>query len=183
MARSSRFSKLMARVRAGDREALEVVLRDYLPQIEIVIQHKLTKWGISGIDKQDVMQSVIRRFMERMESCEFDAPDSFIAYLERSGLNIVLQHAAEQRQRPTITIGQFEEVLGVERPPDREAREMVECIRRCVNDQEWMLLCLRAEGYSWQSISETTGAATDAMRMRFLRLKRRVIRSLKQKGW
>ena len=177
------FTEVMARARAGDRAALGELLETYLPHVEASMRRRIFFGRIGGIELGDVMQILTRNFLETANQCDFHDADALIAYLHRAGVNLLLKHTGAQRKRRIFHIGHSEARLGVDMAADFESRELVDLIRRLVSDEEWQLLWLRAEGYPWTHIGEELQLAPNTTRLRFARLKRRLLRDLRRLGW
>src|SRR5690348_6301257 len=73
MAEDAMFRELIGRVRTGDAEAAEELVRTYEPAIRIVVRRRLTDSALRRIvDSMDIAQSVLGAFFVRAASGQFE---------------------------------------------------------------------------------------------------------------
>src|SRR5687767_14113574 len=80
---------LIARVRAGDREALERLFARHLPPLQRWATGRLPKWARQLADTDDLVQDALVQTFKRIEEFEPRHVGALQAYLRQAVLNRV----------------------------------------------------------------------------------------------
>ena len=174
------FRDLIRRVRAGDGQAAEELVRRYEPAVRRAVRARLTNPHLRRlIDSVDICQSVLASFFLRAASgqYELEQPDQLLRLLVSMARNKVVKQAHKQ-QAARRDYRRLEE----SGPPhgefvDRAAspsqtvadRELLEKFRGRLSDEERRLADLRALGHPWAEIAAEFGGSPDALRMQLHR--------------
>ncbi len=182
------FQVLLGRVRAGDEDAAAQVVRRYEPALRRLIRMKLTDPRLTRLlDSVDVCQSVLANFFVRMAAGQFDlnTPEQLLKLLSVMARNRLLDHVARQTagrrdQRRTEGDEALEEVAALQPSPSQvvAARDLLECVRASMSDEERFLADQRALGREWAEIARETGDSAEALRKRLARAVDRAARTL-----
>lgn len=84
MAEQSAFVDLIRRVRAGDDQASEELVRRYEPVIRVAVRVRLNDSGLRRhFDSMDISQSILGNFFARAASGQFelDTPEHLVKLL------------------------------------------------------------------------------------------------------
>lgn len=187
------FSALMQRVRAGDPEAAELLVRTYEPDIRRAIRVRMVDSRLRRLlDSMDVCQSILGNFFVRAAAGQFDVetPDQLLKLLVTMARNRITDWArrglAEKRDgRRDVAL----DALGdsaVAPPADTPTpsavvanRELLGELQRRLTPDERQIVQWRSEGESWAQIAERFGAQANSVRMRLMRALDRVSDELK----
>lgn len=176
---------LVARVKSGDRRALELLFERHYPRVHRIVRVRL--WGtVKGReDVEDVVQRVMQHALTDLEAFEQREDARFIDWLARIAqheiTNLRRHHEAQKRDarrdvaiedlRPKADASQvFEphaDSTGIlERLSRQELEKLVdECLAELPDDAREVILLRDFAGGSWAWIAETLGRPTpDAAR-------------------
>jgi RNA polymerase sigma factor (sigma-70 family) len=182
------FRDLMARVRTGDEQAAEELVRRYEPMIRMAIRVRLDHSGLRRLlDSMDICQSVLANFFVRAASGQFDleSPAQLVALLVTMARNRLTNHLHQQqagrrdyrRQDGSADIG---EIIDPSPSPSKIAadRDLLEACRNSLTQEERRLADLRALGRTWDEVAAEVGGHPEALRFRLTRGLDRVARQL-----
>jgi RNA polymerase sigma-70 factor (ECF subfamily) len=135
--------QLLARARAGDRAALDVLMARYLPRLRRWASGRLPRWARDAADTQDLVQDVVLQTFKHLDTFEPRNEGALQAYLRQGIVNRIRDEHRRTGRRPMVTeldtqtadraaspleeaIGQealerYEQALMRLRPQDREA--------------------------------------------------------------
>jgi RNA polymerase sigma-70 factor (ECF subfamily) len=184
------FQVLLARVRAGDAEAVALLVRTYEPALRRQVRMQLTDPRLRRlVDTIDVCQSVLGNFFIRMLAGEFDldSPKQLVGLLATMARNRILNHAREQqaarRDVRRLQANGSRELLEVVDPAASPSKavsdaELLQQALEGLSPNERALIEQRANGRSWIEISQHEGEAPETLRKRLARAIERVTRLL-----
>jgi RNA polymerase sigma-70 factor (ECF subfamily) len=173
----SSFSEFIRRLRAGDREAAEELVRRYEPEILRTIRVRLSGDRLRRkFDSEDIFLSVFGRFMVWVKGSDRvpQTPGELAALLVTMAKHRIVTHAqkAGNRHEQGADSALWAVIAGREPPPDGVAvdRELAARLFAEVGPEDRQLLELRADGCSWQEVGDRLGLKADAARKRHERL-------------
>jgi RNA polymerase sigma-70 factor (ECF subfamily) len=192
------FQVLLGRVRDGDAQAAEELVRRYEPAIRRAARVRLVDTRLNRLlDSMDICQSVMASFFVRtaLGQFELETPEQLLkllATMTRNKLaNQVKGHGASRRDfrrvvdrtggRDESSAGAgIEGLAGPDRTPSSEVahRELLEEARRRLSREERSLLEQREQGREWTDIAAELGSSPEAIRKRLTRAIDRVAREL-----
>lgn len=190
MSDTTDFADFIRRVRAGDGQAAEELVRKYEPLIRREVRLRLEDGRLGRVfDSMDVCQSVLRSFFVRTAAGEYDLqePAHLVRLLATMARNKVASVAREQQRqkRDNRRVGGGDEALGgvagAEPTPSRVAvnKDLLAAVRARLTEEERQLSDLRAQGLSWEEIAAQVGGKAQARRVQFSRALSRVVQELK----
>jgi RNA polymerase sigma-70 factor, ECF subfamily len=172
---------LIARVRAGDREALERLFARHLQPLQRWARGRLPKWARQLTDTDDLVQDALVQTFKRIDEFEPRRVGALQAYLRQAVLNRVRDEVRRKGRQP-VTEADLE-LLEVENAasPLEEAigREGVERYERALarlKPPERDIIIAKVElGYSYAELAEacdkpSTEAARKAAQRAIVRL-------------
>jgi RNA polymerase sigma-70 factor (ECF subfamily) len=183
---SPSFVDLLERVRSGDQEAATLLVNQFEPELRRTVRVRLTDPRLRRfVDSADICQSVLANFFIRVRIGEFDLhkPDQLLHLLLTMARNKVLDKARRQQARkrdqrriegnPDVAL---ENVQGHEPEPTHviECQDLLEQVRRLLDDEERYLADQRGQGKEWPEIAAELGARPDALRKKLTRALDRV---------
>ena len=183
------FQTLIARVRAGDEQAAEELVRRYEPMVRRAARVRLTDPRLRQVlDSVDICQSVMASFFVRaaLGQYELNEPEQLLKLLATMARNKLANQArgqrAARRDARRVDDGALDaaEIAGPDASPSRHvaARELLEKARECLSPAERQVLDLRQEGKEWAEVAATLGGSPEALRMKLGRAVRRAAREI-----
>jgi RNA polymerase sigma-70 factor (ECF subfamily) len=184
------FEELMRRVRAGDAQAAEVLVRRYEPTIRRVVRVRLVDTRLQrAFDSMDVCQSVFGSFFVHaaLGDYELTTPEQLLGLLVSMSRKKVIDQArragAARRDFRRVkegAAGQEKHWQSADPSPSQEVagRELLEEFRRRLSEEERQLADQRAAGRNWPDIAAERGASPEAVRKQLTRAIERVSREL-----
>jgi RNA polymerase sigma-70 factor (ECF subfamily) len=176
----SSFAAWMARVRAGDAEAAEELVRRHERAVRVAVRLRLTDPRLRRhFDSMDVCQSVLASFFVRAAAGQFDLqnPQQLVGLLVKMARNKLLMQVRKHGQQKR-DVGRVE-AGGDDAPPVADAapgpvrraaaRELLSHLLKCLGPEERELAQRRALGQGWQEIAADLGETPQAVRMRLSR--------------
>ncbi len=190
MVDSPSFVDLLERVRGGDQEAATLLVHQFEPELRRTVRVRLTDPRLRRlVDSADICQSVLANFFIRVRIGEFDLrqPEQLLHLLLAMARNKVHDKARRQQARkrdqrrieanPDVALDRLQ---GSEPEPTRvvEFQDLLEQVRRLLDDEERYLADQRGQGKEWPEIAAELGARPDALRKKLTRALDRVTAQL-----
>ena len=183
MLRVTSFQDLIRRVRAGDDDAAEELVRQYEPEIRREIRVRLTDPGLRRVvDSMDICQSVLGNFFARaaLGQFELDEPRQLLKLLVTMARNRLTdwarqQHAERRDQRREVSLDAEMKAGSEPLAPDPSpsqvvaGKELLEQVRARLSDAERRIADQRAAGRDWGQIAAELGESGEALRKRLAR--------------
>lgn len=180
--RRSTFHELLDRLRHGDEQAAEELVRQYEPEIRRMVRMRLNGSLSAVVDSVDISQSVFANFFVRVAIGQFDldSPEQLLNLLIVMARNKCVDwQRREGKQRMQRAMLQEEPADDAESPFDRaEWSELMERFRSRLSTDEQDLAARRARGEAWNDIAQELGTTPDACRKRLTRACDRVAQEL-----
>ena len=184
------FIDFVRRIRAGDDDAAETLVRRYEPVIRREVRSRIEDARLNrAFDSMDVCQSVLASFFVRAATGQFDLdnPDQLIKLLVTMARNKLASLAQRERclrrdvRRVVIATPETLEQLADEQPSPSELlsrRELLDRLRSELTDEERQIADLRGQGLDWVQVAQRLGGNSQARRMQLSRGIERVGRQL-----
>ena len=174
------FPDLLARVRAGDQQAADELVRVYEPSIRRVLRIRFTDPALRRqFDSEDLCQSVFGDFFVRAALGQFDlsSPEQLVKLLAAMTRNKVLrkvehQHAQRRDVRRQVELNSSDSLLAGQQSTASQIvmrQELVSEFRRRLSADELYLCEQRAAGRNWQDLAAELQVPADTLRMRHRR--------------
>lgn len=189
MSESSSFADFVRRIRSGDGQAAEELVRRYEKLVRREVRLQLEDDRLERLfDSMDVCQSVLKSFFVRSAAGQYDLadPGQLVGLLVSMARNKLASAARrehrQKRDNRRIAKGDALNVVASADPsPSRvmAGRELLDEVRRHFSVEEKLLAELRSQGLSWEEIAAQTGGTAQARRVQFSRAVDRVARELK----
>jgi RNA polymerase sigma factor (sigma-70 family) len=164
-------TELLARIREGDDDARDRLVRRYLGTLKRWAHGRLPARARGLADTDDLVQSTLIRALNRLGSFEPQHEGAFLAYLRKALLSQIRDEIRRAGRRPGAD-GISEEVAAREPSPVEEAigRETLSRYEQALgnlSDREQQAVFLRVElGMGYLEIADALGAPTaNAARM------------------
>jgi RNA polymerase sigma factor (sigma-70 family) len=131
--------ELLERVRSGDKEALDQLLRRYLPSLTRWAGGRLPRWARDLSDTQDLVQDTLIHALKHLETFQYQHEGALQAYLRQAVMNRIRDELRRAHRRPPPT--ELEEAM-----PSPTASPLEDAIGQEAFDRyEAALAQLRAE--------------------------------------
>ena len=188
MSESSSFTEFVQRIRSGDAQAAEELVRKYEKLVRREVRLQLEDDRLERLfDSMDVCQSVLKSFFVRSAAGQYDLadPGQLVGLLVSMARNKLASAARrehrQKRDNRRIAKGDALAVVASADPsPSRvmAGRELLDEVRRHFSAEEQLLAELRSQGLAWEQIAAQTGGTAQARRVQFSRAVDRVAREL-----
>ena len=180
MSDDAQFTSLIQRVRAGDEQAVQELVRDYEPFIRRSIRIRLRDPRLRRVfDSTDICQSVLASFCVRAALGQYDLsePDHLPKLLHAMARNKLAHEVQKQRagrrdyRREEPIAASHIEPVAVSDTPSQIAsyRELLLEVRRRLSSEEVKIAELRDRGNDWAAIARELGGTPDGRRMQLAR--------------
>jgi RNA polymerase sigma factor (sigma-70 family) len=188
MSDTEAFRELITRVRSGDGQAAEELVRRYESTIRMAVRVRLDHSDLRRLlDSMDVCQSVLANFFIRAASGQFEleTPEQLVKLLVTMARNRVINHANQQqaarrdyrRHAHDVEAGQFADP-GPSPSQVVAYRDLLATFRKHLTEEERVLADMRAAGGTWAEVAQQMGGNADALRFRLTRALDRIAREL-----
>ena len=183
------FGEFVLRIRRGDAEAAEELVRRYEPLIRREVRLRLEDRRLCRLfDSLDVCQSVLASFFVRAAAGQFDLRSpaqlvKLLAEMARHKLASAARREYSQRRDTRRVLrggGLASRAEGRERNPVEivAGRDFVQRFRAALSPEERQLAEWRSEGVAWSEIASRLGGTADSRRLQLLRAVDRVAHDL-----
>jgi len=172
------FAELILRIRRGDAQAAQELIRKYEPAIRREARLRLGPSLRPLFDSMDLCQSVLGSFFVRIAAGHFEleSPARLMKLLVVMTRNKVRQKA---RRRHEGGLGVREPLAADEDHANRILnQDFLREFRLRLSDDERQLWDRRGNDASWQHIASDLGATPEALRQQYSRAIHRVAREL-----
>jgi RNA polymerase sigma factor (sigma-70 family) len=158
--------ELLARVREGDREALERLLHRYVPALRRWATGRLPRWARDIAETEDLVQDTVMKSLRRLDSFEYRHEGALQAYLRHAVMNRIRDECRRVSRRPQMdTID--EQTPGDDRLSPLEAAIgeqgviKYETALQSLRDEDRQAIVGRVEmGYSYDELAVMLGKPT-----------------------
>lgn len=131
--------ELLRRVRAGEQDALEILLRRYVPALRRWARGRLPRWARDLAETEDLVQDTILKSLQRLDTFEHRHDGALQAYLRQAVMNRIRDECRRVSRRPIVN-----EID--ERTPDEGVSPLEAAIgSQAVEKYERALLALKEE--------------------------------------
>lgn len=113
--------ELLRRVRSGDKDALEALLRRYVPALRRWARGRLPRWARDLAETEDLVHDTILKSFKRLDTFEYRHEGALQAYLRQAVMNRIRDECRRAGRRPAG--GELDE-----RTPDDHASPLEEVI-------------------------------------------------------
>lgn len=163
--------ELLRRVRAGDQDALEILLRRYVPALRRWARGRLPRWAREVAETEDLVQDTILRTFQRLDTFDYRHEGALQGYLRQAVLNRIRDECRRVGRRPPVT--EVDEHVPddgtspLERAIGAQALERYEeALRRLRPDDREAIVARIELGFSYAEIAVTLGKpSADAARV------------------
>jgi RNA polymerase sigma factor (sigma-70 family) len=162
-----RAKELARQAIAGDGEAFDNLVRACIPMLGIHIRHTLALRGgyRLGIDDKDVLQNVWVAVLEARQKKSFPPPDNPLAWLNGIAFNqcmTCIRHAS--KEKGTLPLEAWKEQdpgeNSVQVKPNCLSQQVLEAMLLVLSDEEFELLILYSQGWTWEDLAERLGVTS-----------------------
>jgi ECF sigma factor len=176
------YTEFIRRIRLGDEQAAEELVRLYEAEIRLEIRGwlRLRNPALRRVfDSMDICQSVMASFFAHAAIGDFDLDEP--AQLIRLLVGMARKKVAEtarhhQRQRRDVRrVGEGDIEYGAaassDQTPSRliSGRELLQKFRERLSGEEWRIADLRSRGSDWASVAAELGGTPDGRRKQLAR--------------
>jgi RNA polymerase sigma-70 factor (ECF subfamily) len=183
------FTEFLRRVRAGDAQAAEELVRRYEPAIRREVRLRLTDPRLYRVfDSMDVCQSVLGAFFLKAAAGQYqlEQPEDLMRLLvgmtRKQLLHKARQQRAQRRDHRKLAAEGLEEmdVAAGGPSPSRQVagRDLLQQFRKRLTEDERQVADLRGQGRTWEEIAAELGGNADARRKQLGRAVDRVTEEL-----
>jgi RNA polymerase sigma-70 factor (ECF subfamily) len=162
---------LLARARAGDRDALEDLFARYLPALRRWARGRLPGWARDLLDTQDIVQDALLRTFKHVDGFDHRGDGALHAYLRQAVTNRIRDEIRRVGRHPPALpldsgrqdpgLSPLEAAIGV------EAVDRYDTALRRLPDEDREVIVARVElGLTYAEVADATGRPTaNAARM------------------
>jgi RNA polymerase sigma-70 factor (ECF subfamily) len=186
---ANRFAEFIRRVRAGDQQAAQELVRRFEPLIRREIRLDMEDRRLARLfDSTDVCQSVLLSFFVRAAAGQYklDRPEQLLKLLVTMARNKLASAARREhsqrrdQRRATGNPTALDQVADTGPSPSQvvAGRELLDEFRRRLSAEEQQLSELRSQGLTWSAIARRLGGTAQARRVQLSRAADRVLREL-----
>lgn len=176
---------LLARVRAGDAAARELLARRYIQALRQFAHGRLPAQARGMIDTDDLVQVTLARAFQHVETIEPRGEGAFLAYLRQALINQIRDEARRCARRPSPTELEDVPYLGASPLDEAIGSEMVEAYEAALahleSDQREAVVMRIELGFTYPQVAEAQGrVSSNAARMVVARALARVAELMRE---
>ncbi len=160
---------LLRGARAGDRDALETLIRRYEKQLRSRLRSRIGARLRHKLTLEDVFQETLSKALVSLETFEYGGEDSLLRWLCSIGERVILKAAEDDRKKPLITLRH--EIEARQTSPSKAMRQeerfdrLKGAIQNLGPDQREVVMLARVEGMPIKEIAARTGKSPAAVSM------------------
>ena len=158
--------ELLQRAKEGDGEALNELLRRYLPPLRRWAHGRLPIWARDLSDTQDMVQDTVMQTLKHLRSFQPQRDGALQAYLRQAIVNRIRDELRRARRRPVSTALEDGEpslsASPLEQAIGQEALDRYERGLAALRPEEREIVIARVElGYSYKDVAEAVGKPSE----------------------
>jgi RNA polymerase sigma-70 factor (ECF subfamily) len=167
---SSTTRDLLAKVREGDRDALNTLFARLVPFLQRWARGRLPRWARSGADTADLVQEALVSTFQRIDGFEPRRKHALRAYLQQAIRNRIRDSIRHCSRHASVNVDDLD-LVGVGTPLEEaigeESTQRYRMALARLDPEEQELIVGRIElGYSYEQLALAAGRPTpDAARM------------------
>jgi RNA polymerase sigma-70 factor (ECF subfamily) len=177
--------ELLERAKSGDADALDRLLRRYLPPLRKWASGRLPRWARDLADTQDLVQETVLQALKHLKNFRPQHDGALQAYLRQAVMNRIRDELRRAHRRPAPAelqdsmpgslVSPLEEAIG------HEALERYEAALATLREDERAAIIARIEmGHSYAEVASALGKPTsDAARIAVYRALARLAAKMK----
>jgi RNA polymerase sigma-70 factor, ECF subfamily len=177
--------ELLERAKAGDADALDRLLRRYLPPLRKWASGRLPRWARDLADTQDLVQETVLQALKHLKDFRPQHDGALQAYLRQAVMNRIRDELRRAHRRPPPAelqdsmpgslVSPLEQAIG------QEALERYEAALATLREDERAAIIARIEmGYSYVEVAAALGKpSSDAARVAVYRALARLAAKMK----
>ena len=159
--------ELLARIRAGDRNALDELIARYLPRLRRWATGRLPGWARERDDTDDLVQDTVIRSLEKLEGFEPRHEAALQAYLRQAVLNRIRDLIRRAQRKPAFVPIDEDMTAEGESPLDQvigaEARSRYDAGLSALRSEDQEAIIGRIElGYDYDELAAALGKPSPA---------------------
>ncbi|WP_406698871.1 sigma-70 family RNA polymerase sigma factor [Singulisphaera sp. Ch08] len=178
MPEGDEFAELVRRIRSGDAEATQQLIRQYEPAIRREARLRLGPSLRPMFDSMDLCQSVLGSFFVRVVAGQYElnSPGGVMRLLLEMTRNKIREKARKRRE---ASLGTYEPISADQNPIEPILhRDFIAEFSSRLSEEELALWERRRQDIPWQVIATELGGAEASLRQRYSRAIRRVAMEL-----
>jgi RNA polymerase sigma factor (sigma-70 family) len=162
---------LIRRIRAGDKDARDLLLRRFLPLLQRWAHGRLPRQMRDLNETDDLVQVTLVKALARLDQFESAGPGAFLAYLRQALLNQVRDEIRRHQRRPEhaeidVELSDPDAPALIERIVGSERVRAYEQALATLPKRQQSLIVMRVEfGMSYPEIAAEVGSTSDAVRV------------------
>ncbi len=183
------FRTLLDRIRQGDEQAAEELVRNYEAVVRLEVRMRMRSQQLRRmLDSMDICQSVLASFFVRVAAGQYqlDQPQDLVRLLVAMVRNkVALEARRHQCQRRDMRrqVTDDSKLMSVSDPQPSPSElvagsDLLTVFRQHLDPQELQLADLRGQGYQWSEVAQLMGGTAQARRKQLERAIDRVSREL-----
>jgi RNA polymerase sigma-70 factor (ECF subfamily) len=183
------FKDLIRRLRAGDHQAAEELVREYASVIRVEVRLRLGDPRLRrAFDSMDICQSVLASFFTRAALGQFDLEDPsqlvrlLVGMTRKKVFYQIRRERAQRRDHRRVQVlepATCDAVDAEPGPPEIVARrDFLQTFRERLSEEERRVADLRGEGREWTEVAEMMGGTPEGRRKQLARALDRVSREM-----
>ena len=155
-------ANLLARVRTGDRDALNALIATSYRHLRRYLHGRLPLGARGLLDTQDLVQDVVMASLARLDTFESRHPGAFLAHLRTIGIHRIVDEHRRVQRRPGTT--ELDDQVAAQAPPPlaiaigRQGMERYEAAMAKLSSGDQLAIAYRFEfQYELKDIAELLG--------------------------
>lgn len=181
------FGALLAKARAGDRQAIGELVQAFTPYLRATLRRQLRRHpGLRDSDA-DTLQTAMLRAIERFHECRASARSEFRLWLRRILINYCAKYQRERKRRPVLSLDECPEPMDMrnaewieaQQEGEQAAYEAYEAYKELRVDDQLLVLWHYIHDYSWRAISASAHHSEYAVQKAGVRAIRRLADALR----
>jgi len=95
--------ELLRRVRSGQQDALEILLRRYVPALRRWARGRLPRWARDLAETEDIVQDTVIKSLQHLDTFEYRHDGALQAYLRQAVMNRIRDECRRVARRPSVS--------------------------------------------------------------------------------
>ncbi len=163
--------ELLQRVKTGDAEALDRLLRRYMPALQRWARGRLPRWARDLSDTQDLVQDTVIQTLKHLHAFQPQREGALQAYLRQAIMNRIRDELRRAHRRPpAIELDEAVQATGASPLAEAIGQEMLDSYEDALlqlREEDREAIIARVElGQSYEEVAVALGKSSqDAARM------------------
>lgn len=164
-------------IKKKDKKAIDLLYRKYGQKL---YGYAITKWNVSEDEAWELVYKTLYKVMSVIDSYTFESEEKFSGFIFKIFINYLRNYYRDNKNKQIETVElndsiAYKQTGKQEKENPVKQNPLMDCMQRVLQSlEDWqrILLLMRAQDYSYESIAAYVGKPGEQLKVYYMRLKK-----------